>query len=88
MVVTTSTVIVFAPVVNVTEPVAPPVSVSIVVTPFLIVTVAVSSTDSAVTVCGLVAVVVVYQICDPLKAGVSVSAPIVSVERSATKGLV
>ena len=79
---------VFAPVDRVHAPEASPVPVSTVVSPFFNVTVAPASTASAVAVCGEVLVVHVYQTCDPLKVGVSVSAPIVSVDSCATKGLV
>ena len=79
---------VFTPVARVMLPVASPVSVSMVVTPFLSSTVAVASVAVAVPVCGLVAVVAVYQSQSGSNAGVNISEPIVSADRLATKGLV
>lgn len=83
----TSTVMVFPPVESVRLPVAPPVSLSTVEPSFFRTTVAPVSVDVAVPVCGLLFVVAVYQSQLGEKVGVRVSAPIVSADRDAAKGL-
>ena len=68
-------------------PVALPVPLFTVEPSFFRTTVAPASVAVAVPVCGLLAVVAVYQSQLELKVGVKVSAPIVSADRDAAKGL-
>ena len=79
---TTLTVTVFSPALQVAA-----VPFPTGVEPLRIVTAAASSSGVAVIVFVALVVVAMYSVTDPSKAGVSVSAPIVSPERRALKGL-
>ena len=78
---------VFPPEASVRLPVALPVPLFMVKPSFFRVTVAPVSVAVAVPVCGLEFVVAVYQSQLGEKVGVRVSAPIVSADRDAAKGL-